>query len=531
MKQLLWGLILVMLFLPWVQRSLEIFPIKDLNGDFVPAPKPVFDLSTWKMGEFQSKTERYTEEKIGFHNFLVRLRNQLDYSVFRMANAEGVVVGKTGELYEQDYIRAYLGGDFIGQSTIEKKFRRLKFVQEKLKSMGKDLVLVFEPGRASYSPENIPDRFKYIYPPGNSNYNCMLKEADKLKINHIDFNKYFKDQKDKSKYPLYPKQGVHWSQYGSYLVADSLKHYIEKLRGIQLGDLHFQVTGLSDSLKYTDYDAGKSMNLLCEMAHPKMAYPNLTFTDKPVSDRPSVLVISDSYYWNLYIAEIPMHLFRHGEFWYYNAIAQFDQEKAKEVPALDLKKEIETKDVIMIMVTERFLYNYDWRFIDNVYELFTPELQIDAPYRYANNVRGASDWFTLMIQKAKDARITLEEAIRRDALYMFENDDKERYMLFAGLEHYYVGMRADASWMEKIAQKSKLKGISTEAQMKLDAEYMFAEAFPKVFKQYQKMQEISETIQKDPVFMQKILQNQYYLTKEDMLWQEAYARLHGFSLL
>ena len=382
-KNILVGILGMMLFLPWIQRSAEIFTISPLSGDFVPAPKPEFSLKNWKEGVFQSQTEKFTEEKIGFHTSLVRLRNQQDYFLFSMANAEGVVVGKNGELYEQDYIRAYLGGDFIGESTLEKKIRRLKFVQEKLKAMGKDLVMVFEPGRASYSPENIPDRYFKMYPKSKSNYSSMLENIKKFDIRYIDFNQYFIENKNKSPYPLYPKQGVHWSKYGSIVVADSIKRYIEGMRGISLGKMITTNTELSDSLKFTDYDAGKAMNLLFEMPHSKMAYPQLKFEDLPLDKRPSLLVISDSYYWNIYTAEIPMHLFKHGEFWYYNSIAQFDQDKAREVKSLDLKKEIEAKDIIMIMVTERFLYNYDWRFIDNLYEMFTPELQIDEPYKYA----------------------------------------------------------------------------------------------------------------------------------------------------
>ncbi len=35
-------------------------------------------------------------------------------------------------------------------------------------------------------------------------------------INHIDFNSYFVQNKGKSKYPLYPQYGIHWSYCGMY---------------------------------------------------------------------------------------------------------------------------------------------------------------------------------------------------------------------------------------------------------------------------------------------------------------------------
>ena len=64
---------------------------------------------------------------------------------------------KTQTALEYDYIRSWLAIDYPGDSFIEKKLQRTKYVQEYLKrEKGIDLVIVFEPGKASFYPEYIP---------------------------------------------------------------------------------------------------------------------------------------------------------------------------------------------------------------------------------------------------------------------------------------------------------------------------------------------------------------------------------------
>ena len=87
-------------------------------------------------------------------NIFVRINNQIDYSLFNIPNSEGIVIGKEGYLFEKDYIRTCLGKDFLGKSVIDKKLLRTKFIQEFLKTKNIDLIIVFEPGKASFFPQS-----------------------------------------------------------------------------------------------------------------------------------------------------------------------------------------------------------------------------------------------------------------------------------------------------------------------------------------------------------------------------------------
>ncbi len=105
--------VFIVLVLPSIQKEYPIFRVKKLDGDFVLAEKPVFNRTDWYNGSFQTAYDKYLEDHIGFRDFLVRLTNQIDYSLFRVPHAEGVLVGKNDQLFEYDYIREYVWDDFI----------------------------------------------------------------------------------------------------------------------------------------------------------------------------------------------------------------------------------------------------------------------------------------------------------------------------------------------------------------------------------------------------------------------------------
>ena len=60
------------------------------------------------------------------------------------------IVGKDNYLYEESYIKAYLGDDFIGEKKIFNTAQKLKAVQDTLKSNHIDLIVVLAPGKGTF---------------------------------------------------------------------------------------------------------------------------------------------------------------------------------------------------------------------------------------------------------------------------------------------------------------------------------------------------------------------------------------------
>ena len=103
--------------------------------------------------------------------------------------------------------------------------------------------------------------------------------------------------KGKSKYPLFPKCGIHWSKYGEYLAADSLIKFIRQYQLANVGGVEFEKVEMSATNNDGDYDIGEGMNLLFSLDTYPMAYPVYQFDSLNCEKNDRVLVISDSYYW------------------------------------------------------------------------------------------------------------------------------------------------------------------------------------------------------------------------------------------
>lgn len=366
-RKLLLGAVLLLLLIPLIQNKFEVVKLKPLKGAIVAHQKTFFKVKDWFSGDYQKKTEDYLYETFGFRNSFIRLNNQIAFNLFNIAKANGVIIGKENYLFEEDYIKAYYGTDFIGEDSISIRMKKLKFVQDTLKSMNKSIFVVFAAGKASFYPEYIPD--KYAKKRGQTNYETYIKFAKKWSVNYIDFNKYFIDHKQSSPYLLYPKYGIHWSYFGTTLVTDSIIHFVEKLQKIEMNHATWTYRS-KEKAKQTDYDIGDGMNLMFYLNGPLMMYPTVHYQNDSTKTKPSTLVVSDSFYWDIFNSGISS-LFSNHHFWYYNKQIYPDSyEKALETSQINLREQIDNHDVIMIMGTEATLHSLGWGFIENVYKLY-----------------------------------------------------------------------------------------------------------------------------------------------------------------
>lgn len=472
---LLFGVVLALLILPEIQRRFRIFEFPELEGAFELSERPVYSGPEFFNGNYQQETERFVEERVGFRSLLVRIRNQIDFLLYKKAHAEGVIIARDGVIIEEDYILEYLGRIFIGKNTINQKLERVKFVQDTLAKKGIRLAIVFAPGKASFHSNLIPRRYK----PWNkslSNYEYFTRRCKELGIDHLDLNRYFLDIKENAAYPLYPKYGTHWSTYGMTLAADTLVRFVESLTGKPMNHLESGLVELSNQLRDTDFDGGKSMNLLWKPPTGKMAYPVIRFEQDPGRHRPMVLVIADSYYWNIYNTGLPRALFANDAFWYYHRQVYPDfYINQKTTDQLDIKEETEKQEVILVMITERFLYTAFWNFTDDLYRIYKPEYKVDYFYNYANFIRRDRQWFDDVISEAKKRQVSLEEMINSSAEYLYytefnEKIDKTRENYIAW---YKILIKSDQGWYEQVLRKAHDNALTADEMLERDAIWMY----------------------------------------------------------
>lgn len=435
-KNILYGLLMLMLALPLIQRIKPIFDETPLKGSFSIPKKPSFTIDSVFDGTFQDAYNNYFEHTIGFRPMLVRINNQVAFSIFDTAQASGVILGKKNYLFEINYIKAYKGWDYQGDSAIESHAVKADFVHKKLAAAGKILLFVFAPGKASFFPEYIPE--EYMRRPSGkiTNHQAFTEKFKKYKLPYIDFNSWFMQMKDTASYPLYPQCGIHWSAYGVALATDSLIHYIEKDRGIDMVDFSWNGFDFPDTLRNPDYDIAEGMNLLFNIPHYPMAYPKVQFGNVEGKARPNVIVVADSYYWNIFGKGYSSRIFNDNNFWYYNVEAHNPEWTAtRKTTELDMAKELGKADVIIIMATEANLYRFPYGFIDRAYETlaaidiveFSPSVREQKNTEIEQIIRSIDsnpEWKMKVMQKAQEKKISYDEMLKLDATWVWENKQK-----------------------------------------------------------------------------------------------------------
>lgn len=164
--------------------------------------------------------------------------------------------------------------DFKGAQHWEEKGDRLEGIGDRLKEKGVELLVVLAPGKGSFYPEYIPDRY-LTYKREETNFEALRTQLDEHDIAYLDLKSWFEDMKENSRARmfLFPKTGTHWSTYGMHLAADSILRYLD---GALPGDQPRWEIGLSDLsevLRDQDRDIEEGLNLKYPIEKFPMPYP------------------------------------------------------------------------------------------------------------------------------------------------------------------------------------------------------------------------------------------------------------------
>lgn len=418
--------LMTVLFLPIIQDNLEFSLRIPLGGWTTSVNKPVLSLDSLLSGGFQRDKEAWINQEFGFRNDLVRINNQLDYWLFKKANSKGIFYGKKGVLHDRLYTDAYFGMNYLGDKKIDSIAQQMKFLQDCLEKDNKTLLMVFAAGKATYYSELIPEHFKVKKK--KNNYEGFSEAIKKHNINHIDFNKWFVENKTKSQYPLFPQLGIHWSIYGSALAFDSIVKYVEKKRNIDMPDFSIMGVELPDTLRTPDDDIYKAVNLLFQTPYYKMAYPIIDVKKDNLKVSPTLITIGDSFWWNIYNTGVGESVFKNGKFWYYNK-AVYPESFTNPInrDKIDFAKSIEETDVIILCYTESTLQTIGNDFLNDLYKYYKNNKQFVNPNRdtdiknYIEYIKSDKKWMESLTKRAIEIKKPIEELIYNDAAWQVDN--------------------------------------------------------------------------------------------------------------
>ena len=433
-KNLLLGVLLLLLIFPTLQAKWNIINTRPLDGHFEPASSP--EEITWsglKGNSYQEQLEHYLNDHLGFREWFIRLRNQVDYTLFKRLHTNDVILGENGVLFQGSHIMSYQGQDFIGEEEVKFYVHRMRLIQDKLAQQGTQFLYMLAPGKPRYQPEDLPEFVKAGWT-RTTNYAAFAQELGAAGVHTLDAVQLFQRWKRTVPHPLFPRGGTHWSGYSITLVADTLFRQLEIMGNYDLPDFQSSpgvVTSNSKDLRFTDADIAKSLNLIWDPKPYPTAYPTITFEPvKSGQHKADMLLVGDSFTQSLYgfYPYLSKLLNTRSRFWYYNEVIFWPEtlptNAERNVHKLNLGEQLKGRDAVVLVATEQNMNRSGFGFVDDVYHFYYPYTAADTVRleQIKHDITQSPSWHEKVMKQAEVQQVSFEEALAREAYYMRERE-------------------------------------------------------------------------------------------------------------
>lgn len=249
--------------------------------------KVPFDLSLHGFldGALQKAAALRIADAMPLRRTLIRLNNQIAYSLFGEITAPGILIGRDGELVQRGYLEEYCSRT-IGQAgaMADAAIPLLRDVQAYYRDRGKLFLYIVTPSKVA----DMPDKFTHLIAcPSSPQARAELVPAyvARLRAAGIDVldlaTSTHAMQSDAT--PPFPRGGIHWNELAMARGSRQIVEAINAQAGRELlSPFSFTVT-VSRPAEGRDRDLAELANLL--VAPIDYPTPKLTFSHPPCAGR------------------------------------------------------------------------------------------------------------------------------------------------------------------------------------------------------------------------------------------------------
>lgn len=434
-KVILFALTGLLLFASMLQKITNLPRFVELKGAIEERPMPALTFPSYADGSFQGQTEAHLKQRFGFREPLIRLYNQYLWDCYgKTPVTEGqVVFGKDGWMYEpwvvadhyQRQFRLYAADSAQMAQKLTEEAQRVLQLQQNLEAYGIHLFVCMVPAKDLICPEYLPENqdTRFDDQPKISARFFNEEEYTRLEVNHLNLEQWFLQVKDTVDFMLFPKTGTHWSKYAALFAADTLIRYMEHLGGLNMRNLVIGPSTL-DNARDPDADLESLLNLIRPLPKPKYYYAEATTDGDTTATKPKMIVVGDSFWWNI-ASQIPLgEIFSESPYWYYNSTIYFG-EPYHSVDELDLAEELLSADFIILFYSATQQYRMNDGFTQKALEALSQvddngaidstafiEREIE---RMMAKLKGDPSSMELLQEKAKQNNKSIEQTLRDDA--------------------------------------------------------------------------------------------------------------------
>ena len=371
-------LLMAVLWLPLFQENQNFFYETKLTGAFVMPEKPEFSVDSFLSNNFQKKWEDYEDHNFGFRAPLIRIKNGLEYILFKEIDNGDIIEGKRGFLYSSGSARRTMRGDFYnGKESNENTISKIKFLKEGIEKHGGHFAVVIVPSKESVVPENLPSEYNNAVAT-NSDYKDFVRGYKKNNIPLIDLTAYFRKIRNTCPDQLFTKTGFHWSVYGASIAQDTILKYCQTFLPDPMPSYKRSGVECSDTARVADADFEDVMNLPFSLQQSKYIYPKLDMIPASLKNhRPKVIIIGDSFFWQIKNLKNLMNIFSEdSRYWYYfKSSFPLSDAAWNAIKDVNVVKELESADFVLLVGSMGTMGEFPFGVTDYYYEHITkPEL-------------------------------------------------------------------------------------------------------------------------------------------------------------
>ncbi|MDB4540000.1 hypothetical protein N9231_06210, partial [Saprospiraceae bacterium] len=367
---------LPMWFVPFLQQQYPNLQVERIVGYFGETKKPNIYGKRWMSGQFQQAYNAYVKNKNILQPTAIRLKSQMDFSLYGDIMHANILSGKNGFLFQREGCEAYIGRDFMGKEWIRNKVEKLNFIITHFQKEGIPFLVLMPPLKARIMSEHLPDFYRNNVSE-HTNWAVFPDILKEFNIPTLTFS-FMEEASKFTPFPFYPPSGQHWTKYGAALAADTIKKNLCKILDIEMVEMLWKDSvELSDAKVEYDNELIAGANFLWNPPLEPLPYPNIKYVESGSTVRPNVLSVGDSFYKLIYEFGIVDGLFdSQSTFWYYNhEVYPLRLENGRRLTnkELDILSEIRQRDVVIITAFEDNLERFDFGFVDMVYDLLQAE--------------------------------------------------------------------------------------------------------------------------------------------------------------
>ena len=306
---------------------------------------------------------------------LMRLRNQILYTVCSESPNSNVVIGREKYLFTPTYIGYETQ---ILSPASEEYFQQLGEKLEKLGEMleanGKEMYIFITPSKAHFCYDKIPMLYKMVEKLEGrveSNYDKLVWELNKRDLHYFDAISYIENNNEKYDAPVFYKSGIHWSHVWGESAAAELIRYMDQVGKYDLSQ--FCVTEkLTNECIWPNSDLHDSLNL--SVPSVEEWYSTEITVMKEGGDKPSVFLRGGSCMGqslNMLINNYAFSEDVHFENSYYFTNVYSDHKDITNFRAYDemnLNELVGQSDILILEVNNAAISDMSWGFIDYLLE-------------------------------------------------------------------------------------------------------------------------------------------------------------------